>query len=54
MTVFRYYLEVLETVQSAGGDGRIGKDDIRILSRSNFQRRIGRSSRTRRDATKTL
>jgi len=34
------FLEVLETVQSAGGDGRIGKDDIRILSRSNFERRI--------------
>ena len=34
------FLEVLETVQSAGGDGRIGKDEIRILSRSNFERRI--------------
>ena len=34
------FLEVLEAVQSAGGDGRIGKDDIRILSRSNFERRI--------------
>jgi hypothetical protein len=34
------FLEVLETVQSRGGDGRIGKDDIRILSRSNFDRRI--------------
>ena len=27
-------------MQSAGGDGRIGKDDVRILSRSNFERRI--------------
>lgn len=34
------FLEVLETVQSAGGDGQIGKDEIRILSRSNFERRI--------------
>ncbi len=34
------FLEVLETVQSAGGDGRVGKDEIRILSRSNFERRI--------------
>lgn len=34
------FLEVLETVQSGGVDGRIGKDDIRILSRSNFERRI--------------
>ena len=34
------FLEVLEAVQSAGGDGRIGKDEIRILSRSNFERRI--------------
>jgi hypothetical protein len=34
------FLEVLATVQSADGDGRIGKDDIRVLSRSNFERRI--------------
>lgn len=34
------FLEVLQAVQSAGGDGRIGKDEIRILSRSNFERRI--------------
>jgi hypothetical protein len=34
------FLEVLETVRSASGDGRIGKDDIRIQSRSNFERRI--------------
>ncbi|MBA2409494.1 MAG: hypothetical protein H0V62_06905 [Gammaproteobacteria bacterium] len=34
------FLEVLEGVQPPGGDGRIGKDDIRILSRSNFERRI--------------
>jgi len=31
----------LEALQNAGqGDGRIGKDDIRIMSRSNFERRI--------------
>ena len=34
------FLEVLEAAQSISGDGRIGKDDIRILSRSNFERRI--------------
>lgn len=34
------FLEVLESVQPPTGDGRIGKDDIRILSRSNFERRI--------------
>lgn len=34
------FLEVLEAVQASGGDGRIGKDEIRILSRSNFERRI--------------
>ena len=33
------FLEVLSTVQAEGGD-RIGKDDVRILSRSNFERRI--------------
>jgi hypothetical protein len=33
------FLEVLGTVQSQGGD-RIGKDEVRILSRSNFERRI--------------
>jgi hypothetical protein len=33
------FLEVLSTVQSQGND-RIGKDDVRILSRSNFERRI--------------
>lgn len=33
------FLEVLGTVQ-AQGDNRIGKDDVRILSRSNFERRI--------------
>jgi len=33
------FLEVLSTVQSQGGD-RIGKDEVRILSRSNFERRI--------------
>src|SRR5437762_13549125 len=34
------FLEVLETVQPPTGDGRIGKDDVRILSRANFERRI--------------
>ena len=34
------FLEVLDSVQGDGGDGRIGKDDVRILSRSNFERRI--------------
>jgi hypothetical protein len=33
------FLEVLGTVQAQGGD-RIGKDEVRILSRSNFERRI--------------
>jgi hypothetical protein len=33
------FLEVLGTVQSQGGD-KIGKDEVRILSRSNFERRI--------------
>jgi len=32
------FLEVLDQVQQ--GDGRIGKDDVRILSRKNFERRI--------------
>jgi hypothetical protein len=34
------FLEVLDTVQPPGSDGRIGKDDVRILSRTNFERRI--------------
>lgn len=33
------FLEVLSAVQAQGGD-RIGKDDVRILSRANFERRI--------------
>jgi hypothetical protein len=33
------FLEVLSNVQ-AQGDSKIGKDDVRILSRSNFERRI--------------
>lgn len=33
------FLEVLTEVQS-NGDGRIGKDDVRVLSRANFERRI--------------
>lgn len=33
------FLEVLGTVQSSSGD-RIGKDEVRILSRANFERRI--------------
>lgn len=32
------FLEMLQAVQSR--DGRIGKDDVRILSRANFERRI--------------
>lgn len=34
------FLEVLHAAQTSGGDGRIGKDDVRILSRANFDRRI--------------
>ena len=34
------FLEVLDSVQPPNGDGRIGKDDVRILSRANFERRI--------------
>jgi hypothetical protein len=34
------FLEILETVQPPNSDGRIGKDDVRILSRANFERRI--------------
>lgn len=34
------FLELLGEVQPPSGDGRIGKDDVRILSRSNFERRI--------------
>ena len=34
------FLEVFEKVHSAEGDKRIGKDDVRILSRTNFERRI--------------
>jgi hypothetical protein len=37
--VLSLFLEVLSTVQTEGGD-RIGKDEVRILSRSNFERRI--------------
>jgi hypothetical protein len=37
--VLSLFLEVLSNVQSQG-DGRIGKDDIRILSLTNFERRI--------------
>jgi len=33
------FLEVLAAVKSHGGD-KIGKDDVRVLSRSNFERRI--------------
>jgi hypothetical protein len=32
--------ELLDKVQPPSGDGRIGKDDVRILSRTNFERRI--------------
>lgn len=34
------FLEVLDSVQPPSGDGRIGKDDVRISSRANFERRI--------------
>jgi hypothetical protein len=34
------FLEVLEGVQPPASDGRIGKDDVRILSRANLERRI--------------
>jgi hypothetical protein len=37
--VLSLFLEVLNTVQGSGGD-RIGKDDVRILSKENFERRI--------------
>lgn len=33
------FLEVLGTVRGNGGD-KIGKDDVRVMSRSNFERRI--------------
>lgn len=33
------FLEALNNAQE-NGDGRIGKDDVRVLSRSNFERRI--------------
>ncbi|ASP35689.1 hypothetical protein [Labrenzia sp. VG12] len=36
--VMSLFLEILPSVSS--GDGRIGKDDVRISSRSNFERRI--------------
>jgi hypothetical protein len=34
------FLEVLSDVQGGDGDGRIGKDDVRTLSKPNFERRI--------------
>lgn len=37
--VLSLFLEALSTAQNQG-DGRIGKDDVRILSRENFERRI--------------
>jgi hypothetical protein len=37
--VLSLFLEVLSEVRVAGGD-KIGKDDVRILSRANFERRI--------------
>lgn len=37
--VLSLFLEALSNAQS-GGDGRIGKDDVRILSLANFERRI--------------
>lgn len=38
--VLSIFLEALGSAQSASGDGRIGKDDIRTLSREIFERRI--------------
>ena len=38
--VLSLFLEVLDSVQSAGPYAQIGKDEVRILSRSNFERRI--------------
>lgn len=35
-----FFLEVLEKVRSNGSDGKIGKDDVRYLSRQTFERRI--------------
>jgi len=37
--VLSLFLDILSTVQEQG-DGRIGKDDVRILSKANFERRI--------------
>ncbi|MBV8831795.1 MAG: hypothetical protein JO108_21505 [Acidobacteriaceae bacterium] len=34
------FLQILDAVQSPNGDGRIGKDDVRISSRANFEWRI--------------
>ncbi|MCY1030684.1 hypothetical protein OV207_04380 [Corallococcus sp. BB11-1] len=34
------FLEVLATVKSQGGE-KIGKDDVRVISKSNFEKRIG-------------
>lgn len=34
------FLEILPSVQPPERDGKIGKDDVRTLSRSNFERRI--------------
>jgi hypothetical protein len=34
------FLDVIDSVQPPAGDGRIGKDDVRILSRENFEHRI--------------
>ena len=34
------FLEVLQEAQASGAEGRIVKDDVRILSRTNFERRI--------------
>lgn len=38
--VLSLFLEIHELVQPPSGDGRIGKDDVRIQSRANFERRI--------------
>lgn len=38
--VLSLFLGILESVQPPAGDGRIGKDDVRISSRTNLERRI--------------
>ncbi|MDP3230144.1 MAG: hypothetical protein Q8N13_19520 [Acidovorax sp.] len=35
-----FFLEVLDSVRTDGSDGKIGKDEVRFLSRQTFERRI--------------